>query len=246
VTTAAAASKPESTKAETAKTAAVVVPPKTEAPKGSAKKSDGKSVAPEPAAPVGPPPIPPEATQQFEKALTLLSGGDLAPAAKEFQRLSEAYPDYSGPQTNLGIVYLKMGKLPDAEKALKSATQRGEPSAVAFNQLGIVYRKLGRFKDADDAYSRALQIDPGYALAHLNLGVLCDLYLQQPQRALEELQKYLELTPNPDTRVPAWVKELQGRAGAKKSSESKPQATGSTGGESSNSRELRVTVGANT
>jgi tetratricopeptide (TPR) repeat protein len=84
-----------------------------------------------------------------------------------------------------------------------------------FNQLGIVYRKLGRFKEADAAYSEALRIDPGYALAHLNLGVLCDMYLQQPQRALAEFERYLQLVPNPDARVSGWVKELKARVGVK-------------------------------
>jgi Flp pilus assembly protein TadD len=188
-------------------------------PSGSAKgtkKSDAKDAAVIPEeVPVGPPPVPPEATQQYEKALTLLSAGDYAAAAKELQHLSETYPEYSGPQANLGIVYLKTGKLTEAEKALKAATQRGEPSAPTYNQLGIVYRKLGRFKDADAAYSEALRIDPGYALAHLNLGVLCDMYLQQPQRALAEFERYLELVPNPDARVPGWVKELKARVGVK-------------------------------
>jgi Flp pilus assembly protein TadD len=183
-------------------------------PKSSAKQGDAPG-ATEPA-PVGPPPIPPEATQQFERALTLLGAGDLAPAEIEFKRLSQLYPDYSGPMTNLGIVYLKSGKLADAEKTLKAATQRGEPSAAAFNQLGIVYRRLGKFKEADEAYTQAIKIDSNYALAHLNLGVLCDMYLGQPQRALEAFERYLQLTPNPDTRVPSWVKELQGRVGKAK------------------------------
>ena len=185
-----------------------------EATKTSGKKPDKNAVV-EPEVPLGPPPIPAEATQAFERAVTLLSGGDLDAAIKEFQQLSERYPDYAGPQINLGIAYSKRGKLAEAEKALKAATQRGEPSAAAFNQLGIVYRKLGRFKDADVAYSEALRIDPSYALAHLNLGVLCDMYLQQPQRALTELERYIQLSPTPDVRVAAWVKELQGRVGNK-------------------------------
>ena len=178
----------------------------------SNKKADKNAVA-EPEVPAGPPPIPPEATQAFERAVTLLSGGDIDASIKEFQKLSDAYPDYAGPQINLGIAYAKRGKLPEAEKALLSATKRGEPNAAAFNQLGIVYRKLGRFKDADAAYSEALRIDPSYALAHLNLGVLCDMYLQQPQRALTELERYLQLATAPDPRVSTWVKELQGRVG---------------------------------
>jgi tetratricopeptide (TPR) repeat protein len=195
--------------------------------KASGTKGDKNAVA-EPEIPAGPPPIPPEATQAFERAVTLLSGGDLDAAIKEFQYLSEKYPDYAGPQINLGIAYSKRGKLAEAEKALKAATQRGEPNAAAFNQLGIVYRKLGRFKDADTAYSEALRIDPGYALAHLNLGVLCDMYLQQPQRALTELERYMQLTPSPDARVATWVKELQGRVGGNKSPATQPPGPATT------------------
>jgi tetratricopeptide (TPR) repeat protein len=194
--------------------------PKATADKSASTSKPGAEPAPTDLQPVGPPPIPPEATQQFERALTLLGAGDLGPAEAEFKRLSQAYPDYSGPLTNLGIVYLKTGKLADAEKTLKAATQRGEPSAAAFNQLGIAYRRLGRFKEADEAYSQSIKIDPNYALAHLNLGVLCDMYLNQPQRALEAFERYLQLTPNPDARVPTWVKELQGRVGKAKPAES--------------------------
>jgi Flp pilus assembly protein TadD len=201
-----------STPATNAKEQSVSPSATKSASKSNDKKTDKDAIA-EPEVPAGPPPIPPEATQAFERAVTLLSGGDVDASIKEFQKLSDAYPDYAGPQINLGIAYAKRGKLLEAEKALLSATKRGEPSAAAFNQLGIVYRKLGRFKEADAAYSEALRIDPSYALAHLNLGVLCDMYLQQPQRALTELERYMQLATAPDPRVSAWVKELQGRVG---------------------------------
>lgn len=190
-------------------------PPKEKpAEKQAAKQSSAKQEvieAPAPNLPPEPPPIPPEATQRFENALTLLSAGDLARAEPELRRLADTYPDYAGPLVNLGILYLKAGKLTDAEKALQSATQRGPQNAQAFNELGIVYRKMGRFKDADVAYSKAIAIDPNYALAQLNLGVLCDLYLQQPGRALAAFERYTALTQKPDARVAGWVKELKAR-----------------------------------
>lgn len=179
--------------------------------RGDDKDAAAQVLPPDPS--LSPPPIPPEATQQFERALTLLSAGDLEPAATELQRLADAYPDYSGPLVNLGIVHLKSGKYAEAEKTLLAATERGEPSAAAFNQLGIAYRQQGRFKEADAAYSRALAIDPDYALAHLNLGVLCDMYLDDPQRALTAYDSYLRLAPNPDARVSNWAKELRARLG---------------------------------
>jgi tetratricopeptide (TPR) repeat protein len=97
---------------------------------------------------------------------------------------------------------------------LQSALERKADSAPAYNQLGIVYRKQGRFKESDEAYTRAVQVDPSYANAYLNLGVLCDLYLQQPQRALEAFERYLSLTSAPDEKVNGWVKELKVRLGS--------------------------------
>ena len=158
--------------------------------------------------------MPPEAVQQFDQAVVHMSAGDAATAEREFRALADAYPTYSGPLLNLGILQVKAGRFDDAEKTLRAAVDRNGNNAQAFNQLGIVYRKLGRFKEADDAYQRAVQIDPNYAIAYLNLGVLCDLYLQQPQRALEAYERYLALAGTPDEKVNGWVTELKKRLGS--------------------------------
>lgn len=183
------------------------------APTGSDAKQEraaAEGAAALPAEPV----LPPEAVQQFERAVTLMSSGDLAAAEQGLRSLADAYPSYSGPLLNLGILHAKAGKLEDAEKTIREAIARNGNNAAAFNQLGIVQRKLGRFKDANDAYTRAVQIDPNYALAWLNLGVLCDLYLQEPQRALEAYERYLSLASSPDAKVNGWVTELKKRIGA--------------------------------
>ena len=159
-------------------------------------------------------PLPPEAVQKFDQAVVHMSGGDAAAAEREFRALADAYPTYSGPLLNLGILQVKGGRFEDAEKSLRSAIDRNGNNAQAFNQLGIVYRKLGRFKEADLAYQRAVEIDPNYAIAYLNLGVLCDLYLQQPQRALEAYERYLSLAGTPDEKVSGWVTELKKRLGS--------------------------------
>jgi tetratricopeptide (TPR) repeat protein len=174
------------------------------------KEREAEQAAATPAEPV----LPPEAVQQFERAVALMSSGDLAQAEQSFRALADAYPAYSGPLLNLGILHAKAGKLDEAEQAIREAISRNGNNAPAFNQLGIVYRKLGRFQEADQAYTRAVQIDPEYELAWLNLGVLCDLYLQEPQRALEAYQRYLSLAENPDAKVNSWVNELKKRIGA--------------------------------
>jgi tetratricopeptide (TPR) repeat protein len=158
--------------------------------------------------------LPPEAVQQFERAGAQMSAGDLAAAEQGFLALATAYPSYSGPLLNLGILHAKAGKLEAAEKVIRDAIARNGNNAAAYNQLGIVYRKLGRFKEADEAYQRAVQVDPNYALAYLNMGVLCDLYLQEPERALEAYERYLSLASAPDAKVSGWVSELKKRIGS--------------------------------
>jgi tetratricopeptide (TPR) repeat protein len=170
--------------------------------------------APVEALPPAEAPVPERATQQFNQAVALLQAGKLTDAELELKQLTLAYPDYPGPWVNLGLLYEKAGRFDEAEKALREATQHGMPSALTYTELGLVYRQLGRFKDADKAYGEAIKIDPNYAPAHLNLGVLCDLYLQQPQRALESLERYMALSGNSDKRVATWIAELKKRVGS--------------------------------
>ena len=93
------------------------------------------------------------------------------------------------------------------------APESGE-TVIKADELGLVYRRLGRFKEAEAAYMQALTADPAYAPAYLNLGVLCDLFLQDPQRALQSFEKYQELSGNSDKRVATWIAELKGRLGS--------------------------------
>ncbi len=67
-------------------------------------------------------------------------------------------------------------------------------SAGAWNELGITLRMEGKFKDALAAYDKSLALDPNLAAAHRNAGVLLDLYLDDPVRALSELERYKELS----------------------------------------------------
>jgi tetratricopeptide (TPR) repeat protein len=143
-----------------------------------------------------------------------MNAGDVGAAEQAFLSLAAQYPSYSGALVNLGILQAKANRLEEAEKTLREALERNSAHAPALNQLGIVYRKLGRFKEADESYQRAVQADPNYALAWLNLGVLCDLYLQQPERALEAFERYLQVAPSPDQKVATWVAELKKRVGA--------------------------------
>jgi tetratricopeptide (TPR) repeat protein len=158
-------------------------------------------------------PIPPRAAQQYSQALQLMKSGRTTDAELEFKQLTAAYPQFAGPQLNLGLLYLRDSRLPEAEAAFKAALQVTPASAIAGDELGIVERKLGKFTDAEAAYLHAIAAEPNYAQAHLNLGVLYDLYLSEPQKALEQFERYIEIAGE-NKQVAGWVIELRKRVGA--------------------------------
>jgi len=160
-----------------------------------------------------PPPVPERAAQQYAQALQLMKAGRGTDAELEFKQLSIAYPQFAGPEVNLGLLYLQTSRLPEAETALKAALERSPTNSVAGNELGIVERKLGKFAEAEAAYQRTIAAQPDYAPAHLNLGMLYDLYLAQPQKALDEYQRYLQIVGE-NKQVAGWVVELRKRVAA--------------------------------
>ncbi|MEE8109359.1 MAG: tetratricopeptide repeat protein, partial [Gammaproteobacteria bacterium] len=101
------------------------------------------------------------------------------------------------------------------EAALNRALELDPRSAVAYNHLGILLRRDGRFEKADQAYAKAIRFDPEYSLAYLNYGVLADLYLQQPERALAYFRRYQELQGEEDQQVRRWIIELERRVATK-------------------------------
>ena len=156
--------------------------------------------------------VPVQAAQQYAQALYLMKAGRNTDAELEFKQIVVAYPQFAGPQLNLGLLYLHDSRLPEAEGAFKAALELAPANPVAGDELGIVERKLGKFTDAEAAYLRAIAAEPNYAPAHLNLGVLYDLYMAEPQKALDQFERYIEIAGE-NKQVAGWVVELRKRVG---------------------------------
>ncbi len=101
-----------------------------------------------------------------------------------------------------------------AEIALRATTEKQPDNAIAWSELGVALRMRGKFAEARDAYEKAVAMDPTQAAAHRNLGVLLDLYLNEPAAALSEFEKYRELSGE-DKPVSGWIAELRARTGIK-------------------------------
>jgi Flp pilus assembly protein TadD len=139
-----------------------------------------------------------------------MRGSDATQAILEMQVLTQSYPDLPGPYANLGVLHRNANQLAESEAALAKATERAPWDAQTWTEYGITLRQAGKFAEARAAYEHAIKANPSYAPAHRNLGVLLDLYLEDPLTAQTEFETYKTLTGE-DKPVSGWLAELRAR-----------------------------------
>jgi tetratricopeptide (TPR) repeat protein len=146
---------------------------------------------------------------RFKAALALMKDKKHAEAQAAFAQLAVDFPEYSGPLTDLGILFAQAKHREAAFAALSKAVAANPKNAIAQNWLGIVYRESGDYAHAEQAYRGALAARPDYAPAHLNLGILYDVCLKRPQDALEQYRAYQQYAGDDKLMVAVWIKELE-------------------------------------
>lgn len=150
-----------------------------------------------------------DADSRFKTALDLMKARQFDQARAAFLALSKDFPEFSGPLTNLGILYAQ-GKQRDAAVAsLQRAVDANPRNAVALNWLGILYRESGDAARAENAYLRAVAARADYAPASLNLAILYDLVLHRRDDALARYRDYQRLTGGDNLIVAAWIRDLE-------------------------------------
>lgn len=146
---------------------------------------------------------------RFKAALDLMKQGQTPEAEAALTDLVKDFPQYSGPLTELGMIYVKSKRMDLAASAFAKAVANNSQNAVAYNWQGILYREANDWSRAEQSYKRALSIDSNYANAHLNLGILYDVYLKRPDDALDQYKEYQRLGGADDLRVLVWVADLE-------------------------------------
>jgi len=203
------AEKKVTAKTTPAKTPALAAP-------SAAASTASTAVGAKPAAPAAPvippePPINPATQRLFDDANRALKAGRTDDAERGYRYLIQSNPELGGPHANLGVIYRNAHKYAEAVDEFKHAIRLSPKQPVYQNQLGVTYRQMGQFDKARDAYEQAIALDANYAPAIINLGILCDMYLGDGQRALGLFSRYLALTPSGDATVRKWVTELKNR-----------------------------------
>lgn len=153
-----------------------------------------------------------EAQRNFARATDLLQARNYAEAIPLLQKVVDVAPGVSAPYINLAIAYRQTEQAGLAEKCLQSALELIPAHPVASNEYGLLLRQAGRFAEAREIYENSLGRFPDYQPLRKNLGILCDLYLNDPGCALEQYALYSVARPE-DEQVKIWMADLNARLG---------------------------------
>ena len=153
------------------------------------------------------------ARSDYAQALSYLNADNDRAAERELRRLVTNYPEIAGPRINLATLLLERGDNDEALTLAREAIAANPRSSAGYNVLGMAERRAGNFDAARAAYQNALAADPSYGQAQLNLGILYDLYLRQPDRALAAYEAFQAAQDEPDAQVTIWIADVKRRAG---------------------------------
>lgn len=165
-------------------------------------------------------PVKMEYRSSYQQGLSYFEQGQLENAQRVFESLVRSNANRVELHNALGVLFKRRGMLDKAIAEYTMAISLSEapsaPPAVRVaspelhNNLAIAYREHGEFKKAEETYRRAITLDPKFATAYYNLGVLYDLYLNQPSDALRNYREYEKLAGQNQT-VDVWIADLEQR-----------------------------------
>src|SRR5512139_1025494 len=150
--------------------------------------------------------------REFDRAVAMLKAQDYGQTINLLEKVIEQSPGVTAPYIDIAIAYVRVGKPSLAEEHFKKALTLFPEHPVASNEYGYLCRKTGRFAEARTIYEKAIARFPEYYPLHRNLGILCDLYLDDPPCAFEHYEIYSNARPE-DAQVKLWIADFRDRLG---------------------------------
>lgn len=146
-----------------------------------------------------------EAVALFNKGQDAHEKGDLTAALDSYEKALKLIPEFPEAELQRGNAYQALGKLDDAERAFRRATELRENWSLALANLGSVLVRKGRFAEAEKSLTQAIEIDglnfPAYsAMTELRLRT------KAPKQDLDELLgKIRSLTAKANPTASIWA-----------------------------------------
>jgi tetratricopeptide (TPR) repeat protein len=146
----------------------------------------------------------------FEQATAFLAEEKYDEGIELLGKVIKRSPKSTAPYINLAMAYRKQGKLDKAEEQIKKALEISPLHPVANDEYAKIQRRKGNFTEARQLYEALLKTYPKFYPARKNLGILCDLYINDLPCALEQYEIYSKARPE-DEKVTLWIADLRRR-----------------------------------
>lgn len=127
---------------------------------------------------------------KFKDALQLMNDAEYTEAITMLEQINQQNNRLAGVHANLGIAYGKLAQYDEARAALETAVSLNSKSIDISNEMALAYRNTGDYDASRAIYQGILEKYPKNAQSHLNLGILCDIYINDIGCALKHYKEY--------------------------------------------------------
>jgi len=111
------------------------------------------------------------------------------------QQLLAKEPDNFSALVQLAHAHFDANRPMEAVQAYTRALKLRPDDADLLTDQGVMFRRLGWYDQAVNNFIRAAAIDPHHEHSLYNLGIVYCYDLNQPQKAIEAWQRYLQRVP---------------------------------------------------
>jgi tetratricopeptide (TPR) repeat protein len=114
--------------------------------------------------------VPRRALEFYQQASKLAGEKDYRGAIKQLELAVAEYPKFINALNQIGVLYLRLNELEEADKALKAALKIDPEAYDPLINRSIALFRMSRFKDAETVLRDTLKIKPDSDVAHYYLG----------------------------------------------------------------------------
>jgi len=134
--------------------------------------------------------------------LWLLQSNRLDQARSELTTYTLRNPNSAEGWLKLGEIQLRSRDIAAAERSLGEALRLDPHNAEALNSTGLARLNRKKPNEAAQFFTKAAKEQPGYAPALLNLAIVAQQDLNDPQLAVQKYREYVNLKPTPQDAQP--------------------------------------------